>query len=160
MKYIDQLTAISNLKKIFLGIAMIIGSLFIMISCNGIKNNTSTDHIKRERIIGEWKLTKESIRKLKSQDSLSGNRLQRFQLNSDSSAVIFFTNSVNGKSTTWSWKTSFEIGNSTLGMGVESDISVVYQQSSNNIHFFGFQINENNGKITLITHDEMVYEKS
>lgn len=162
MKNIIQSAVNLHFLKTFYKLILFTISIVLMVSCNveiDQQANNYNHEIKRDAVIGEWKLTKSSARKLKSDKRLSETQLTRFQLNKDSSAVIFHVGSDEGTITDWSWKNSKKIGNSMLSIGVEVDVLITERKTSSSFSFLGLRVANDHKKIVLIANNEMEYEK-
>lgn len=120
---------------------LILISFLVLSSClvSNSSNNSDTDV---KEILGSWKITKESLQKIKSDDQKTEDKtITSFNLNSDSTATVSFGTSekkiMNG---TWIWQAEKKLGNENFGLSIKSDVVI----RVNGLYTLGLQLREKN----------------
>jgi hypothetical protein len=127
----------------------------IMISCTGTSN---TDNVKKEDVLGYWKLSKESYNNFLKKGLETKNEIvTEFHLNADLTAVVSFGNSIEGRGKVgkWSWKVEEKLGSNDF-VNLNFDILITSQKTENSIYKLGLLLNKKDGKINLIGNNEYV----
>ncbi len=117
-------------------------SILLLTSC-GFSNSSDKANIKRQDVLGSWTITAESKEKQDKNNS-TGLTIKSFQLNSDSTAIVTYANSVETqRSGKWRWKAEKKLGNDSFGFSVNTDV-VIYVNSRLAL---GLLLNKTDGKI-------------
>ncbi len=123
---------------------LILLSILILTSCF-VSNSSDNVGIKRQDILGSWKINKETA---------ENEKISYFQLNADSTVIVSFGDSMEKKMTgTWVWKAEKKIGNNNLGLSLKTDVVIYVNNNVNNSFILGLKLSEVDGKINLMTAD-------
>ena len=103
--------------------------------------------MEKEEVIGNWRLTKEASRLLKSEGAKSEDGLiTKFQLKTNSSAIVFFSNPENGQELTGTWERNAgkQLGNKNFAITIKSDVLITFERTKNTIYKVGLRLDKKN----------------
>jgi hypothetical protein len=120
---------------------IILISILILSSCL-VSNRSDNSETDIKEVLGSWRITTESLKKIKSNDQKTDDKIiTSFKLNSDSTATVSFgeseKNIMNG---TWIWQAEKKLGNENFGLSLKSDVVI----RVSGLYIFGLQLSEEN----------------
>lgn len=126
--------------------------LILMLTACTFSSRSDLADLKRQDVLGVWKISNESSKQLKNGKAES-EIITCCQLNDDSTVVVSFGDSMEKKMTgTWIWKAEKRLGNSELGLSLKSDVVIRVNTLSSVIMLWMF-VNKTDGVLKLTSND-------
>lgn len=129
--------------------------LFLMFLTSCLTSaNSDKSELKRNDVLGTWKVSEQAYKNMHTENE-DYDIVTEFQLNTDSTATVFFGKSMekrmDGK---WRWKVEKKVGNNAVSFSIKSDVVI----NINGQFLLAMQALEKEDKLKLIAKN-YIFEK-